>query len=156
MRGSGAPNGKGGYVDRQVAAWEAKRRAVLGAVTGETAPETLLTDMRTGKLNREAIQAIEFVSPRLFAQMQVMAWDEIQRMEQRGLLDKMPYQRKAAIASLLKVPPDGTWTPDFIRLMQGAKAMPPPEVQPAPGAPMSGPIQVVVPPIIGMAMELTA
>jgi hypothetical protein len=134
----GVHNAKERYSDQQVAAWEAKRRAVLGAVKGETAPETLLSDMQKGRLNREAIQAIEFVSPRLFAQMQEMAWEELQRMESKGLLDAMPYQRKAAIASLLKVPPDRTWQPDFIKLMQGAKAMPAPIPDPVTTAPQNG------------------
>jgi hypothetical protein len=126
------------YSEQQLSTWEAKRKAAMGAASGTTAPESILVDMRRGKLNRDAIQAIEFVSPKLFAQMQQMAREEIERMEMRGLLDKMPQQQKAAIATLLKVPPDGTWKPDFIGLMQAAKAMPAPEPAPAPGAATNG------------------
>ncbi len=113
------------YSDTQLSTWEAKRNAVLGA-DGKTGPEVLIADMHTGKLNREGIKAIEFVSPKLFEHMQGIARDELERMEQRGLLDKMPYQQKAAIASLLKVPADGTWRPDFMALIQASKAPPPP------------------------------
>lgn len=135
----GFHNAKPRYSDQQIASWDAKRTAVMGAATGQTAPESIIADMKKGRLNRDAIQAIEFVSPKLFAQMQDMARTEIERLEQRGLLDQVPYQRKAAIATLLKVPPDGTWTAEFMRMMQASKAQPPPEVQPAPGAPMNGP-----------------
>lgn len=113
------------YSDTQIASWEAKRNAVLGA-GGKTAPEVLIADMHTGKLNREGIKAIEFVSPKLFAHMQDVARDELAKMESRGLLDKMPYQQKAAIASILKVPADGTWKPDFIAMMQATKLPPTP------------------------------
>ncbi len=124
------------YSDTQLSSWEAKRNAVLGA-DGKTGPEVLIADMHTGKLNREGIKAIEFVSPKLFEHMQGVARDELERMEQCGLLDKMPYQQKAAIASLLKIPADGTWRPDFMALIQASKApLPPPMAAPAPpGAP---------------------
>lgn len=129
----GVHNAKPRYSDTQTAAWEAKRNAVLGTQT-QTPQQVLIEDMHQGKLNRDAIKAIEFVSPKLFAELQDTARQELARMEQRGLLDKMPYQQQAALATLLHVPADGTWKPDFIGLMQAAKVMPPPEPKPAPGA----------------------
>ncbi len=125
------------YSDQQLSEWEAKRNAVLGTDSAR-APDIMLADMRNGKLNREAIKAAEFVSPKLFAEMQQTAQEEIRRMDAKGLLDKMPYQQKAAIASLLKVPADGTWRPDFIALMQAGKAPPPPPTQSGPAPQNSG------------------
>jgi hypothetical protein len=67
----------------------------------------------------------------MFARLRSMAWDQLQRMQARGDLDRMPYQQKAAFATLLGVPADQTWQPDFIGLMQAAKAMPATTQQPA-------------------------
>ncbi len=125
------------FSDQQLSEWEAKRNAVLGTDSAR-APDIMLADMRNGKLNREAIKAAEFVSPKLFAEMQQTAQEEIRRMDAKGLLDKMPYQQKAAIASLLKVPADGTWRPDFIALMQAGKGAPPPPTQSGPAPQNSG------------------
>lgn len=119
--------------DLDVSVWETKRQAALGRIDGKPATEAILADMQRGRLNRDAIQTIEFVSPKLYAHVQELAREELFRMEQRGLLDKMPYQQKAAIAALLKVPADGTWTPAFMAMMQATK-MPPPAPEPPQGA----------------------
>lgn len=107
------------YSDIQVHDWETKRNAAFD-------PRTALKDMKHGVLNRDAIQTAEQTSPKLFAMMQAEALNEIQGMQARGELDSMPYQRKAVIAALLKIPADATWEPDFIAMMQGAMAQPPP------------------------------
>lgn len=121
------------YSDQQVSEWESKRRGAFGAPDGTDAPRAIVADMKRGQLNREAIKALEFVSPDLFAQVQELARDQLTEMQQRGELDKMPYQQQAAIASLLKIAPDGTWTPDFINLMQAAKMQPAPQQGPEGG-----------------------
>ncbi len=126
------------YSDQQLADWEAKRTAAMGAVNGTTAPEAIIADMKKGKLNRDAIEAIEFVSPNLFAKLQERTRAELERMEASGKLAKMPYQQKASIASLLKVPADTTWTSEFIRQMQAAKTAPPIEPTPGPSRKPSG------------------
>ena len=132
----GVHNTEPRYSDQQVSEWESKRKAALGAANGTTAPEALIGDMKKGRLNREAIKTIEFVSPKLFAQIQDMAQQELFRLEQQGKLDSMPQQHKAAIASLLKVAPDGTWTPDFMAMLKQAKAATAaPAPPPAPGGP---------------------
>lgn len=123
---------KGRYSDQQVSDWEAKRRAALD-------PESVIRDMQRGKLNRDAIKAVEFVSPKLFAKMQELAQDQIMKLEQEGKLSKMPYQQKAVISTLLKVPADQTWQPDFIAMMQAAKVTPVAESAPkGPQQPNSG------------------
>lgn len=108
---------KARYSDQQISDWEAKRRAALD-------PQSVVDDMKRGKLNRDAIKAVEFVSPKLFAKMQELAQDQILKLAQQGKLDEMPYQQKAVIATLLKVPADQTWQPDFIAMMQAAKVTP--------------------------------
>jgi hypothetical protein len=122
------------YSDKQIHDWETKRQAALGAVNGKTAPEHILEGMATGRMNREAIKTIEFVSPKLFARVQELARYELQRQAMDGRLDKMVYQQKAAISVLLHIPADGTWKPSFIDAMQNVKMLPPPEATPAPGA----------------------
>ncbi len=124
----GTRNTEPRYSDTQLSEWESKRNAVLGA-GAQKASEVVIADMQQGRLNREAIKAIEFVSPKLFAHMQMAADEELKRLEQQGLLDKMPYQQKAAIATILKRPADGTWRPDFLAMMQATKAPPPPPAQ---------------------------
>jgi polyhydroxyalkanoate synthesis regulator phasin len=104
------------YSPQALRDWETKKRAAFH-------PETVVQDMQRGKLNREAIKTIEFVSPRLYAEMQSSAQDYIEKLAAKGLLDNMPRQQQAVLASLLKVPADRTWQPDFVAWMQAAKAM---------------------------------
>lgn len=117
------------YSDHQIRSFETKRRAALD-------PVSVVTDMKHGKLNRDAIRTVEFVSPKLYAEMQRSAQDWITKQAAEGKLDAMPYAQKAQLATLLKVPADGTWQPDFILMMQAAKAQPAPQQQqgPAQGA----------------------
>jgi hypothetical protein len=106
--------GKPRYSDMQLAQYSRVREAALD-------PTAVVRDMKAGKLNRDGIRAVEFVYPKLFAQMQEMARDEIERLAVTGKLDAMPYAQKAAISTLLKVPADETWQPDFIALMQASR-----------------------------------
>lgn len=126
----GTYNSKPRFSDQQVSEWESKRRGALGAVGGGDAPRAIVADMKQGRLNRDAIKAMELVSPKLFARTQELAREQLFAMEQRGELDKMPYQQKAAIAALLKIPADGTFMPDFIEMIQAAKVMPAPATSP--------------------------
>lgn len=115
------------FSDQQIHVYETKRNAAFH-------PETVVADMQAGKLNRDGIQTVKVVYPQMFAMMQDTARTQLIAMEQKGLLDKMPYAQKAAIATLLEVPPDGTWTPDFMALMQSTKAPRPAAASaPAPG-----------------------
>lgn len=107
------------YSAQQAHEWETKKRAAFD-------PKTVVFDMKSGRLNREAIRTIEFVSPKLYAEIQHSAQEWVLKLAQEGTLDKMPRAHQAALASLLKVPADGTWQPDFMLLMQAAKAMPAP------------------------------
>lgn len=131
----GSSIGKPRYSDQQVAEWQTKRDAVMN-------PAGVVDQLRAGRLNREGIRTVEAVYPKLFAEMQSMARQHIEDLAAKGLLDKMPMERQAAIATLLKVPPNGTWQPDFMLLMQGAKAMPAQQQGPA-----AGPAQVAKRPI---------
>lgn len=106
------------YSAQDLAVYETKRTAAFH-------PETVLTEMRAGKLNREGIKTVKAVYPQMFAQMQNLARTQIYAMEQKGTLDAMPYAQKAALATLLEVAADGTWKPDFMALMQSTKAPPP-------------------------------
>ncbi|MGL4444749.1 MAG: hypothetical protein ACRCU1_14070, partial [Alsobacter sp.] len=110
-------NLKGRYSDQQVSDWEEKRRAALD-------PESVVRDLMRMRLNRNAIRAIQFVSPTLFEKVRQMTIDHIQELEQSGKLDNMPYSQKAVISTLLGVPADRTWTTDFIATMQASKAQP--------------------------------
>jgi len=105
------------YSDIQVHDWETKRNASFDV-------RTLPDDLKRGKLNRDAIEAAEFAQPKLFARMQEIAIDELQQMAAKGQLEKMPYEEKAAIASLLKIAPDETWTPQFMAVLQKSKQQP--------------------------------
>ncbi len=110
------------YSDSQLASWQAKRDAAFGALDGRTAPEVIVGDLQKGRLNRDAIRTIEYVSPKLYAQMQQTAQEQITKMAQEGKLDKLTLAQQASIASLLKVPPGEIWKPDFMLLMQSAKS----------------------------------
>lgn len=123
---SSASRAKPRYSDQQISEWETKRNAILN-------PQSVIADVKRGKLNRDAIKAIEFVSPKLFARMQEMAYDQIQQLAIEGKLDAMPYQQRAAISTLLKVPADVTWEPSFVAAMQAAKS-----AHAAPEAPPNG------------------
>lgn len=120
--------GKPRYSDQQIHEWETKKRAAFDP------HGTVVADLQKGKLNREAIRTIEFVSPALFANMQMLAHDYLEKVASEGKLDGLPYQQRAAYATLLKVPADGTWKPDFIAMMQAAKS--PVVMTPPPGAPV--------------------
>jgi len=116
------------YSDNQVSAWEEKRQAIF-------APQHVMKDVQRGRLNRDAIQAIEFVYPKLFAEMQITASNYLADLDSKGLLDNMPYQSRAAYATLLKVPADGTWKPDFAAMLTAARTpmqMAPPQPSAAP------------------------
>lgn len=121
------------YSDQQIREWETKRRAAFD-------PPSVLADMKRGRLNRDAIRTIEFVSPKLYAEMQRTAQDWIERRRADGTLDRMPYQQKAALATLLKVPADGTWQPDFLLMMQAAKQQPTASQQPPSSAAAPAPL----------------
>lgn len=125
----GMAHGKVRYSDSDLAIYETKRNAAYH-------PETVIAEMKAGKLNRDGIKTVKVVYPQLFAQMQEMARTQILKMDADGKLDAMPYQQKRAIATLLEVAPDGTWQPDFMALMQSTKAPPPPPA--ASGAPQGG------------------
>lgn len=112
-------NLKGRYSDQQISDWEEKRRAALD-------PESVVRDLMRMRLNRNAIRAIQFVSPTLFEKVRQMTIDHIQELESSGKLDRMPYSQKAVISTLLGVPADRTWTPDFIAMMQASKTAPAP------------------------------
>jgi hypothetical protein len=110
---------KGRYSDVQIHDWETKRNAAMN-------PADVIQDMKHGRLNRDAIMTAKAVAPQMFAEMQNLAREQIDRMAARGELDRMPYQQKAVIASLLEVHADRTFEPDFMAMMQAAKAMPAP------------------------------
>lgn len=124
------PSNKLRFSDQEINTYENKRNAAYH-------PESVVESLNLGKLNRDGIRTVKAVYPQMFAQMQDMARTQIANMEQKGLLQTMPYQRKAAIASLLEVAPDGTWQPDFMALMQSVKAPDIPQPQPG-GAPPKG------------------
>lgn len=117
------------YSPQALHEWDTKRKAAFDA-------KSVVFDMKSGRLNRDAIRTIEFVSPRLYAEIQKSAQDYITKLAAEGKLDKMPRPQQAALASLLKIPADETWQPDFLLMMQAAKAMPTPQSGAAPtGAP---------------------
>jgi len=118
----GMPTKDPRYSDQQIASWQAKRTAALGALDGRTAPEAILGDLSRGRLNRDAIRTIEYVSPKLFLQLQQTAQRQIQQMAVDGRLEKLTPAQQGAIASLLKVPPGKIWEPDFMLMMQAAKS----------------------------------
>jgi hypothetical protein len=111
------------YTEQQLHEWETKKRAAFD-------PKTVVFDMKSGRLNREAIRTIEFVSPKLYMEIQRSAQEYVFKLAQDGTIDKMPRPQQAALAALLKVPADGTWQPDFMLMMQAAKAQPAPQQAP--------------------------
>lgn len=113
------------YSDIQIHDWEAKRAAVFDG-------KSLAYDLRSGVLNRDAIKAAEHASPKLFAKLQEIGLDELDRMQQDGTLDRMSYQDKAAYATLLRIPPDQTWTGPFIAMIQSSKSAPAPSSEASP------------------------
>jgi hypothetical protein len=116
------------YTAQQAHEWEAKKRAAFD-------PKTVVFDMKSGKLNREAIRTIEFVSPKLYMEIQHSAQEYVLKLAQEGKIDAMPRAQQAALAALLKVPADGTWQPDFMLMMQAAKSTPAPQSPPGGGVP---------------------
>lgn len=116
------------YTEQQLHEWETKKRAAFD-------PKTVVFDMKSGRLNREAIRTIEFVSPKLYLEIQHSAQEWVLREQQKGTIDKMPRAHQAALAALLKVPADGTWQPDFMLMMQAAKAQSVPQGGPGGGVP---------------------
>jgi len=116
------------YTDQQLHEWQTKKRAAFD-------PKTVVFDMKSGRLNREAIRTIEFVSPKLYAEIQHSAQEWVLKLQAEGKIDQMPRAQQAALAALLKVPADGTWQPDFMLLMQAAKAQPAPQQAAPAGAP---------------------
>lgn len=119
------------FSDQQLSVYENKRNAAFH-------PETVVAELNLGKLNRDGIRTVKAVYPQMFAMMQDTARTQLMAMETKGLLDSMPYQRKAAIASLLEVAPDGTWKPDFMALMQSTKLPSGPGAGAPPGRPAPG------------------
>lgn len=121
-------NDKPRYSEQDLSKWEAKREAALN-------PQSVVEDMRRGRVNRDAIRTVKLVYPQMFAEMQNITREHIARLQAEGKLDKMPYETRALVASLLEVPADGTWEPDFIAMMQSMKQGPPGGGGAPPGAP---------------------
>ncbi len=113
----------GRYSDIAIHDWESKRIAAYDN-------RTVVHDLENGVINRDAIKAAEFAQPKLFAKMQSLALEELQRAQASGVVDRMSYQDKAAYATLLKVAPDETWTPKFMAMIQASKQAPPPAPPP--------------------------
>jgi len=116
------------YSDIQLHDWDRKATAALDA-------RTLAIDVKSGRLNRDAIEAAKFSSPKLFGKLQDLARDELVRMQKDGTLDRMSYQDKASFATLLEIPPDQTWTGEFMAMIQASKAAPPPPSDESASAP---------------------
>lgn len=125
------------YSDSQLTEWERKRAAALD-------PKSVLEDMQRGTLNRDAIRTVKFVSPKLYLEMQQAAQDKIRSLEAEGKLDKMPMAQQAQLAIFLGVPPNETWEPDYIAMMQALKAD---ERRAAQQAPAAGPAPLAKRPI---------
>ena len=121
------------YSAHALAEWETKRQAALG-LDSKSGPELVLDGLRSGRLNRTAIQTVEVVSPKVFAEMQNATREELYKMQTAGTLNKMPMQQQASIASLLHIPPTALWTPESIAMLQASKA-PAAAPEQAPGAP---------------------
>lgn len=124
------------YSDHDIFTYENKRNAALH-------PETVIAEMRAGKLNRDGIRAVKLTSPAIFAKMQELARVQIERMAEKGLLDKMPMQDQAVLAVLLETPPSAIWEAPFISMIQASKQA---GAAPGGGAPQ-GPAQVAKRPI---------
>lgn len=109
------------FAAQQLSEWDAKRQAVLGDGK-QLSPEVVLSGLKNGRLNRDAVRLMEMTSPRMFAEMQDMTRQKLAQLDAQGKLAQMPYNQKATIAALIKVPADSTWEGTFIQAMQATKA----------------------------------
>jgi hypothetical protein len=115
------------YSDAEIDSYERASDAVHD-------PERVIRDAGKGTLTREAVGALSAVYPKLYEQMQQQTIALLADMEQRGDLEKIPYQRRILIGTLLQIPADDAMRPEIIRAIQATKAQDAPAPQ-KPNAP---------------------
>lgn len=67
------------------------------------------------------MKALKFVYPRLYEEMRGKVLDQLEQMDARGELEKMPYQRRMLLGTLLEIPADASMRPEVLRALQALK-----------------------------------
>lgn len=94
-------------------------------------PMVVFAEAKRGTLNRDKIEALKAVYPKLYQQMGAQVMRQIAELDAKGTLDKtLSYQTRIALGMMLGIPADDTLKPDFVRAMQ--------ERQPVNAAPQQG------------------
>jgi len=92
--------------DFQLAKWERTVVAVLD-------PLSVLDDLKKGTLTHEAVNAIEAVYPKLYAEIQGLVMEKAS-----ALNEELPYAKRIQLSILFKVPLDDVMKPNFINMLQ--------------------------------------
>ena len=84
-------------------------------------PTRAFDDMARGRVNREAIETLKEVYPKLYGQLQQQTLDRVTKATAKGT--PLPYAVRVRIGVVLGVPMDPSMRPDMTRALQ-ANVMP--------------------------------
>ncbi len=121
------------YSDMEIHQWQRTVEAIKD-------PAEFVRKAEHGGMSREGVHALAAVYPKIYEEMRQHVIDQVHELEQKGTLDKMPYQQKLMMGVLLDAPMDGTMAQPFLAEMQAAKQAAPDKPQGPGGG--GGPRQV--------------
>lgn len=82
-------------------------------VTAATYPLSILTSLQNGSLTTEEVNAVKFIYPKLYSQIQMGVMEETARLN-----EELPYQKRIQLSILFQVPLDNAMKPEFIQMLQ--------------------------------------
>ncbi len=88
-------------------------------------PLSLLEDLESGSLSRDAVNAVKYVYPEIHAQVVQSATEQIYAMKAAG--ESLPMSKITMLGIALDSPVDSTLTPEYINSVQMALNAPPPD-----------------------------
>lgn len=107
--------------DVEIAKWARFKQAV-------DHPETVLDDMKAGRLTKDAVDGLKVGSPKLYEEIQKQILEKTSDIK-----NPLPYGQKIQLSILFNVPADSTLRPDFVQSMQKTFSQETPLPQPSGG-----------------------
>lgn len=94
-------------------------------------PMSVFREAKKGTLNRDKIEALKAVYPKLYQEMGRTVMQQIATLQQKGELEKtLSYPTRIALGMMLGIPADQTLQPDFVRAIQAIPTLPQQQQQP--------------------------
>lgn len=120
----GVMSGDVRYNDTELARYELVSEAARD-------PVKALSMATHGNMQREGVEALKQVYPAIYQELRGHVMDQLAELQRKGDLEKMPYQQKVLVGTLLDIVAHDSMEPGFMARMQRDK-------QAAPGGAKSG------------------